>query len=639
MYINNECLLFLNLSLIFIINFHVFYLAQSCQWQSYKTINEGPYQGGTLIFRVERSIQICVNSKTIYQIRTTRKLILPLSAVWVCQSTNNFGDCSGSCSSKIVIIPITCTSTNLVSTTVSFNYYNKNCDKIYRSNWNQVTNCSNSRSRVFTRTAKDCDQQPFPSDYNVNGYIKKKEEPCQPMWNEWVTVFCNSTNNTMKEQVRTRKCLYGDGSETNNTRLCSNESAIITNGTCFPATTQLFDRKRPDDQTLNKTMEINENSRFIYIAAGVFFLVFTVIGIAILIIRFRHHKKPKTNHIQLNNDVDAAVTKKEQENTLYQSTTLYETESIDEAISHEAKFGVSNDMDAAVTKKEQENTLYQSITLYVTESNDEAISHEAKFGFNDDMDAAVTKKEQENTLYQSTTLYETESIDEAISHEAKFGVNNGIDAAVTKKEQENILYQSTTLYETESIDEAISHEAKFGFNDDMDAAVTKKEQENTLYQSTALYETESIDEAISHEAKFGVNNGIDAAVTKKEQENILYQSTTLCETESIDEAISPETKFGFNNDVNAAVTKKEQESILYQSITLYGTESIDEAISHEAKFGVNNGIDAAARKKEQENTLYQSTTLYETESIDEVISHETKFGVKDDSTYETLSTA
>ena len=47
----------------------------------------------------------------------------------------------------------------------------------------------------------------------------------------------------MKEQVRTRKYLYDDGSETNNAQLCSNESAIITEQKYLPAKTQQITRK------------------------------------------------------------------------------------------------------------------------------------------------------------------------------------------------------------------------------------------------------------------------------------------------------------------------------------------------------------------------------------------------------------
>ena len=142
-----------------------------------------------------------------------------------------------------------------------------------------------------------------------------------------MTIFCNSTTNTMKEQVRTRKCLYGDGSETKNTHFCSNESAIIPEQKCF---------ERP-------TSDVNENSRFVYIAAGVVCLVFAVIGVAMLNFGIRCHKKIKTNHIQVNDDVYAVVTKKEIKNVLYQNTTPYGKKNNDVASSHEAMFGVKDD--------------------------------------------------------------------------------------------------------------------------------------------------------------------------------------------------------------------------------------------------------------------------------------------------------
>ena len=209
--------------------FHKF--THQCQWQPYRTVNEGPYLGGILFFGVRRSTEICVNKSTIYNFRTSRSLIPPISFDWVCTPYNNFSVCSGSCNSKMIGIFIPCIATAAPHTAVyvSFNYVNKNCDKAYWSSWTQKTSClNNSKSILFTRTARDCDQQPFPNSYQVNGYMKKELRVCQPLWSEWMTVFCNSTNNIMKEQVKTRKCLYGDGSETNNTRLCSHESAIIT---------------------------------------------------------------------------------------------------------------------------------------------------------------------------------------------------------------------------------------------------------------------------------------------------------------------------------------------------------------------------------------------------------------------------
>ena len=321
--------IFSNVLIFFVINFYLLHPAQSCQWQPYKTVNDGSYYLGILKFRVQRSTEICVKNNTIYNFRTSRDLIHPFTHHWFCQMINSFGVCSGSCISKPVVFSISCASitTRLMS---SFNYNNKNCDKAYWSSWSQMTNCSNSRLRVFTRTAKDCDQMRFPSKYRVNNYLKKKDEPCQPLWSEWVTIFCNLTNNTMKEQVRTRKCLYGDGSKTNNTELCSNESAIITEQKCLDATKK------------SSTKKLNANNNIIYIGVAVFSLVFFTIGKLMLIFQSRAHKKNKMNHIQINNDLYAVVTKKEKRNKLNQVTTQYQTDSNDTTISN-GKFNVKDD--------------------------------------------------------------------------------------------------------------------------------------------------------------------------------------------------------------------------------------------------------------------------------------------------------
>ena len=276
--------IFSNVLLFFGMNFHLLHPAQPCQWQPYKTIDEDSYYVGTLKFSVQRSTEICIKNNTIYNFRTSRDLIHPFTNDWRCQMTNSFGVCSGSCVSKPVVFSISCANVIpfIPPVTSSFNYNNKNCDKAYWTSWSQMTNCSNSRSRVFTRIAKDCDQIPFPSNYHINRYLKKKEEPYQPLWSEWVTVFCNSTNNTMKEQVRTRKCLYGDGNETNNTRLCSNQSAIITEKKCLDATTM-----QTAHQITQRTCENINQIIFLLIVISVVLALMLIISIVIFVIAWK----------------------------------------------------------------------------------------------------------------------------------------------------------------------------------------------------------------------------------------------------------------------------------------------------------------------------------------------------------------
>ena len=211
---------------LFLLFFHKF--THQCQWQPYRTVNEGPYQGGSLVFSVRRSTEICVNKSTIYNFRTSRTLIPPISFDWVCKPNNDFGVCSGSCNSTTIRIFILCIATAAPHTAVyvSFNYVNKNCDKAYWSSCTQKTSCSNnSNSFPFTRTARDCDQQPFPNSYRVNGYMKK--EPCQN-WSTWEETTCFSPNCSSEGQlVKTRKCVYENGNVVSNSTLCSNDTSVV----------------------------------------------------------------------------------------------------------------------------------------------------------------------------------------------------------------------------------------------------------------------------------------------------------------------------------------------------------------------------------------------------------------------------
>ena len=101
-----------------------------CQWQSYRTVREGPYNIGSLTFAVQRSTAFCVHNKTIYNFQTSRNLLYPKTGDWGFVSTNNFGVCSGNCFSKTVNIPITCIYIyNGIRVQVNFNYNNKNLTK------------------------------------------------------------------------------------------------------------------------------------------------------------------------------------------------------------------------------------------------------------------------------------------------------------------------------------------------------------------------------------------------------------------------------------------------------------------------------------------------------------------------------
>ena len=94
---------FSNVLLLFVISFCSLYPAQPCQWQTYRTFDEGSFYLRILKFRVQRSTEICVKNNTIYNFRTSRDIIRPTTSHWLCQMINSFGVCSGSCISKPVV--------------------------------------------------------------------------------------------------------------------------------------------------------------------------------------------------------------------------------------------------------------------------------------------------------------------------------------------------------------------------------------------------------------------------------------------------------------------------------------------------------------------------------------------------------
>ena len=68
---------------------------------------------------------------------------------------------------------------------------------------------------------------------NVNVLCKPKwgnlEVLCRPFWSMWMTGNCSGVNcNSTGARVRTRNCLYGDGSNSASIKLCSNQSNIKT---------------------------------------------------------------------------------------------------------------------------------------------------------------------------------------------------------------------------------------------------------------------------------------------------------------------------------------------------------------------------------------------------------------------------
>jgi len=108
-------------------------------------------------------------------------------------------------------------------------FLKKNCDKIYWTNWIETTNCETSSHIRFRRSCVDCDGDALEQIYcDAAGDLAVMEQECNHYWSEWVegSCFANACNLT-GERVKTRKCLYGNGSEVLNVKLCSNGTSTM----------------------------------------------------------------------------------------------------------------------------------------------------------------------------------------------------------------------------------------------------------------------------------------------------------------------------------------------------------------------------------------------------------------------------
>jgi len=109
------------------------------------------------------------------------------------------------------------------------------------------------------------------------------QAPCTLAWGEWSETSCVTTDcNLTGELVKTRECLYSDGSEASDTILCtlSNESATMRD-TC----------------TLNLSVQCTQQTSFnktgLYIGIGVSVSLIFILSILLVLVRYYRSKKPQ----------------------------------------------------------------------------------------------------------------------------------------------------------------------------------------------------------------------------------------------------------------------------------------------------------------------------------------------------------
>ena len=173
------------------------------------------------------------------------------------------------------------------SSSISGNYFFmvKNCDKLYYTSWIE-TSCSTSTVTI-RRTCMDCDGDALEQKYcDATGHAVDKND-CNHYWGNWTEWPCVTTGyNTVGERVRTRQCLYDNGDESTDVRLCTNgnESAIMKEkctNTTIPA------------ECLSQTSSVTNNAEInkgFYFGIGVAVALIVILCILLVFMRYRRLK-------------------------------------------------------------------------------------------------------------------------------------------------------------------------------------------------------------------------------------------------------------------------------------------------------------------------------------------------------------
>ena len=175
--------------------------------------------------------------------------------------------------------------------TGQFTYLYKNCNKLYWSSWTETSNCTSSAQTTFARSCVDCDGDGVQPKYCKGNFTKQTQ--CQPIWGPWGEAgpckvsLCNSTG----EQVRSRLCLYGDGSQSSDTRLCSNQSSTMKQQCAWDRKQQAAACQQAQSEEGGES-----NNTSVYVGIGIAVLLILVLGLGLTAVRRRRHQKIQTNY-------------------------------------------------------------------------------------------------------------------------------------------------------------------------------------------------------------------------------------------------------------------------------------------------------------------------------------------------------
>ena len=240
----------------------------------------------------------------------------------------------------------------------SFVFVKKNCDKLYWTSWATTSNCRTSRQIVWVRNCTDCDGDYVDPQY-CNGRFSSQTQ-CQPVWNEWseagdcVATRCNSTG----ERLRTRKCLYGDGSEASNVQLCSNASSNMTE-TCTVNITSNDCAFSPNKSSMDSNLGLYIG---VGVAAALVVILFVVVAVVLYRRGMRCYSKNKRTDSDLSPYATVNPTTEEEPPVYYTVTTPDEVEATYSSLQKPSGSSKQNVYDI-VTNEVASETEYSKLSL------------------------------------------------------------------------------------------------------------------------------------------------------------------------------------------------------------------------------------------------------------------------------------
>ena len=187
-------------------------------------------------------------------------------------------------------------------------YLFENCNKLYWSNWLETSNCKSSSHKNYARWCTDCDG--FVVDKHFCAGNTTKSVFCRPSWGEWSeTRCCSITGIALRgERIRTRKCLYVNGSEAFHVKQCSDQSPIMTEQCYKNVNTSLCNCQ----EEMLSLFPSTGNMSGLYFGIGFIIPVVLVLCIVLVLVKYRRCIAKKLFfHIEANrisSPLDLAVT-------------------------------------------------------------------------------------------------------------------------------------------------------------------------------------------------------------------------------------------------------------------------------------------------------------------------------------------